>query len=109
MPRRPPTSTLFPYTTLFRSTSRGNRSRTESVARARGVSRLGREGTREGPGRYGQAPCRLPPQRLHQAQGAVPRTSHGRRVALPLLGGGEQDVVSRSSAKLPTHLVPGDS
>src|SRR5438034_8446579 len=79
MPRRPPTSTLFPYTTLFRSTSRGNRSRTESVARARGVSRLGREGTREGPGRYGQAPCRLPPQRLHQAQGAVPRTSHGDR------------------------------
>src|SRR6266571_4597659 len=89
-------------------TSRGNRSRTESVARARGVSRPGREGTREGPGRYWQAPCRLPPQTLRQAQDAVPRTSHGRRVALPPLAGGEQDVVSRSSEELPTHLVPGD-
>ena len=37
------------------------------------------------------------------------RTSHGRRVALPPLAGGEQDGVSRSAEKLPTHLVPGNS
>ena len=32
----------------------------------------------------------------------------GRRAALPPLAGGEQDVVSRSAEKLPTHLIPGN-
>src|SRR2546430_4171313 len=44
MIRRPPRSTLFPYTTLFRSWSRENSSHTESAAR--------------GHGHAGASPCR---------------------------------------------------
>src|SRR5690349_22476403 len=41
MIRRPPRSTLFPYTTLFRSAPRGRRARAPSTAASRGAKRGG--------------------------------------------------------------------
>src|SRR5947208_12554218 len=50
MIRRPPRSTLFPYTTLFRSLSEGHRARPEARHRP---SRPGRRAARQGPGGRG--------------------------------------------------------
>src|SRR5207248_10567049 len=49
--RRPPTSTLFPYTTLFRSTRCATRSRSPAARSTCAVSRRRCTATGDGPGR----------------------------------------------------------
>src|SRR2546429_3689777 len=60
MIRRPPRSTLFPYTTLFRSTSTGDHLARVALPHARGSESGG--GGRMGPGgdRRGAPPARRP-------------------------------------------------
>src|SRR2546426_8498962 len=62
MIRRPPRSTLFPYTTLFRSRLRGRP---------------------DSPSRAARPPCRTPPRRHHRgsrrAGGSGPRQAHRAR------------------------------
>src|SRR5437867_7809067 len=53
MIRRPPRSTLFPYTTLFRSRWRGVRRRPSARAGAKKPGAFGRRNPAKGPGRRG--------------------------------------------------------
>src|SRR5947207_7683198 len=50
MIRRPPRSTLFPYTTLFRSRGQGQRLRHQGAALDRAPAQAGRRGTQGGGG-----------------------------------------------------------
>src|SRR2546426_7750809 len=64
MIRRPPRSTLFPYTTLFRSGSRGGDEKGEAVVRAAGLQAQGQVDPREAQeGREGVA--------AHQGEGRL--------------------------------------
>src|SRR3712207_7520417 len=60
MIRRPPRSTLFPYTTLFRSAGRLPRDRRRRGHRGRRRVPAGGEGTGGGSGAGGPAPARTP-------------------------------------------------
>src|SRR2546426_7495934 len=59
MIRRPPRSTLFPYTTLFRSPARGARRRCPRARPARGPRRARRRGRSEEHTSELQSPCNL--------------------------------------------------
>src|SRR2546430_11344412 len=84
MIRRPPRSTLFPYTTLFRSLSVGHARALLAIEDSRVVTNLAREAVAQGLSvrevedrvRGGRAPERRP--RLKRGMGAAPE---GRRVA----------------------------
>src|SRR3712207_8296049 len=69
MIRRPPRSTLFPYTTLFRSQRRGRQ--------AHGERRRGVRGVRGARGAEGVPVLRRRPQPAHDARPAL-GVSHGR-------------------------------
>src|SRR5688572_32532904 len=70
MTRRPPRSTLFPYTTLFRSSSRGRR-RPRGGLSCRSPASIGGRPSRRG------SPFREPPRSPGRSGGR--RATHGRR------------------------------
>src|SRR5256885_11055533 len=72
MIRRPPRSTLFPYTTLFRSPGRARRSRRCSRRSAGSPPRRGRN-TRGGTRRTARAPAR---RRGRDRKSTRPNSSH---------------------------------
>src|SRR3989454_3082705 len=74
MIRRPPRSTLFPYTTLFRSRVGRNR-------RRRGTSAAGALApTQPRPRAAGARAARVGGERVHRAGVATPRRRHARSV-----------------------------
>src|SRR2546422_8671879 len=102
MIRRPPRSTLFPYTTLFRSLLSGP---------ATGPLRpLGQSGLREGAGSSGSAaPCRSPafdarPRKPAPARGTPSSLgARGFRRRRPYVGRGEARRRSRRDRPQTTH------
>src|SRR3989442_14281515 len=78
MIRRPPRSTLFPYTTLFRSVHRLTEGGVDGLVDGHRRGRIGRDGgTHDGPGRVrghtgGKAPVKVSGQRI---AGEVPGPS----------------------------------
>src|SRR2546421_7948265 len=76
MIRRPPRSTLFPYTTLFRSESK------EDVAERQGVENAGVENRTECHGRRGYRRSRWPISGSRPRRPALPQSC--RRGRLPL-------------------------
>src|SRR5256885_12230782 len=73
MIRRPPRSTLFPYTTLFRSAEKTGRSR-----RCRNVSRGGAAPCRRGPPREGERPLTNKDERGPPPLGRAAKEPKGR-------------------------------
>src|SRR5256886_475107 len=106
MIRRPPRSTLFPYTTLFRSLVHADlESRLREAGRGVRHSRLSREG-RERAGRDGRAgeyPTRAGAGRVHDRAGSqrVP-DDPARRLAL----GADRDRAGRRDGRLSGVAVP---
>src|SRR5256885_12703140 len=99
MIRRPPRSTLFPYTTLFRSVARGKRHHA-GLALRRAEARQGVESTAELEGAHALQVLALEKDAGAQRIVQRARGEHGRAVGMAL------DALDRKSTRLnSSHLV----